>query len=552
MTYPNGTVTDYVYDRRNRLKTLTHKASTAATAALLLGLSYTVDASGLRTHLSATRPNPTNPAQLLTLSTTWIYDAVNRLTQEVVSTTGVSEQRTWSYDAVGNRLRKGRNGVSTDYTYDHNDRLLTERTGNNQTDYTYDASGNLLNTKQGSTVTAEYRWDVENRMVGSTIAGKVLSYGYDPNGIRRSQETIENNIRKRTEYLVDPNQDYAQVIEEWQATGDAVGALGASTLATSYIYGDDLISQTKAAITQFYHYDGLGSVRLLSDQAAAITDRYTYAAFGEADTAFGAQWSGGSTENNYRYAGEQLDPNLGFYYLRARYMDPSAGRFLGMDCYMGSSMDPMSLHKYSYAHNYPAVATDPSGMFTLGQLMTTVNTMTTLVTNAVASYNWVFGNPDNPTVDGIPTIWDYLMSYAVRVASSQLSIAAGPNQATSVPLGSFEGHHVIPIYCCGHKSQKLAKLHRNEHRRIHTKLDRYVTFVNIAGKGIDLLVYKRPTSILRRTPLQRLGRTRAGRTAILAGLQSFYTEDGTLTSGIPSIQSVIFPPFCRQSNKHLT
>jgi RHS repeat-associated protein len=388
MTYPNGTVTDYVYDRRNRLKTLTHKASTAATAALLLGLSYTVDASGLRTHLSATRPNPTNPAQLLTLSTTWIYDAVNRLTQEVVSTTGVSEQRTWSYDAVGNRLRKGRNGVSTDYSYDHNDRLLTEKQGAVQRDYTYDASGNLLNTKQGSTVTAEYRWDVENRMVGSTIAGKVLSYGYDPNGIRRSQETIENNIRKRTEYLVDPNQAYAQVIEEWQAQGSTTGALPSAVLQTSYIYGDDLISQTKAAITQFYHYDGLGSVRLLSDQAAAITDRYTYAAFGEADAAFGAQWSHGSTENNYRYAGEQLDPNLGFYYLRARYMDPAAGRFLGMDSYMGSSMDPMSLHKYSYAHNYPTVATDPSGNVTLVQVASALNITASLALTAISSYEF--------------------------------------------------------------------------------------------------------------------------------------------------------------------
>lgn len=51
----------------------------------------------------------------------------------------------------------------------------------------------------------------------------------------------------RTQYLVDPNQAYAQVLEEWGASA-ASGSLPDETLATTYVYGDDLISQTRLAL----------------------------------------------------------------------------------------------------------------------------------------------------------------------------------------------------------------------------------------------------------------------------------------------------------------
>ena len=39
----------------------------------------------------------------------------------------------------------------------------------------------------------------------------------------------------------------------------------------------------------------------------------------------------GSTKNCYRYCGEQFDETTGLYYLRARYMDTSTGRFISQD-----------------------------------------------------------------------------------------------------------------------------------------------------------------------------------------------------------------------------
>jgi RHS repeat-associated protein len=71
--------------------------------------------------------------------------------------------------------------------------------------------------------------------------------------------------------------------------------------------------------------------------------------------------STGNTPNNYLFAGEQFDPDLGLYYNRARYLNTSTGRFWSMDAYEGVANDPASLHKYLYASADPVDFTDPSG-----------------------------------------------------------------------------------------------------------------------------------------------------------------------------------------------
>ena len=50
----------------------------------------------------------------------------------------------------------------------------------------------------------------------------------------------------------------------------------------TYLYGDDLISQTDSTnTTNTFHYDGLGSTRSLSDDSGEQSDTYDYLAFGE-------------------------------------------------------------------------------------------------------------------------------------------------------------------------------------------------------------------------------------------------------------------------------
>ena len=56
-----------------------------------------------------------------------------------------------------------------------------------------------------------------------------------------------------------------------------------------------------------------------------ITDTYDYDAFGNKIN------STGTTPNNYLYQGEEYDPDLGLYYLSARYYNPLTGGFMSQD-----------------------------------------------------------------------------------------------------------------------------------------------------------------------------------------------------------------------------
>jgi RHS repeat-associated protein len=105
----------------------------------------------------------------------------------------------------------------------------------------------------------------------------------------------------------------------------------------------------------FYGYDGSGSVCQLTDASGAVTDSYEYDAFGN------KIGSTGTTPNNYLYRGEQYDPDLGLYYLRARYYNPLTGRFMSRDPLDGQAKIPATLHKYLYAQGDPLNKVDPSG-----------------------------------------------------------------------------------------------------------------------------------------------------------------------------------------------
>ena len=148
----------------------------------------------------------------------------------------------------------------------------------------------------------------------------------------------------------------------------------------SYTYGLDLISQKTGAIVSFYNYDGHGSVRNLTNLAGQITDTYDYDAFGTIINRTG------TTDNNYLYAGEQFDADLGFYYNRARYLNVQTGRFISQDSFEGSKSEPRSLHKYVYGADDVADKIDPSGNFGIADALTVLTVVGILATMEFSDY----------------------------------------------------------------------------------------------------------------------------------------------------------------------
>jgi RHS repeat-associated protein len=354
-------------------------------------------------------------------------------------------------------------------------------------------------------------------------AQTVASYAYDGNGNRVTKAEPTAEGLKVTTFLVDESQQYAQVVEEREEVAEQP-----AQVTVAYVYGDDLLNQLRGGQRTYYHYDGLGSTRALSDGGGHITDTYRYEAFGN----LAAQT--GSTPNLYRFTGEQFDPDLEMYYLRARYLDVNMGRLSTLDVWPGTLFMPVSLNGYSYAYADPVNGHDPSGHTTLGELTGGINSAVTLTNNAVSLFNFIRGDPNAVKVDSIPTIWDYVMAMLVRGVAG--SVAAALPAAPSAPNSKrLENHHTIPVYVCGHEEQRKSKLAKPDHDKLHFNLYRYKLGIDLAGVAIDLLVYRKPTSRIIRTPLQRLGAKAVGRAAIASGLAFFYARDDWLTKGKPSI-----------------
>ena len=86
-------------------------------------------------------------------------------------------------------------------------------------------------------------------------------------------------------------------------------------------------------------------------------------------------FSAGQTPiTSYLYSGEAFDFNIGQQYLRARFYDPTNGRFNRLDPFYGNSQDPQSFHKYAYVHGDPIQGIDPTGKFLgLGGVLSSIN-----------------------------------------------------------------------------------------------------------------------------------------------------------------------------------
>ncbi|AVH68152.1 polymorphic toxin-type HINT domain-containing protein [Nostoc sp. 'Peltigera membranacea cyanobiont' N6] len=343
----NGSVESRQYDTRLRLTQVTTKN---VTGTIFSDFKYTLDAVGNRKKVE----------EYSGRSVDYTYDSLYRLTEEKI-TDATAGNRTlgYSYDLAGNRLSKtdSTEGLTT-YSYDANNRLKDTTQGSVVTNFTYDNNGSLKQRANGSQ-TINYDWinDGENRLIGVTSSSATgisqQQYIYDAFGSRVA--SISDGVR--TNYLAAPIWDLPQVLMEYDESGQ---------ITADYTHGIGLVRSRRDGREGFYHTDGLGSTRLITDNVGLITDRYTYDAFG------GLLDQTGTFGNSFGFAGEQRDAATGLDYLRARYYDSSLGRFISKDEFPGYLNDPYSQHDYQYAHANPVRYTDPSGYFTLGDAMAAV------------------------------------------------------------------------------------------------------------------------------------------------------------------------------------
>jgi RHS repeat-associated protein len=317
MTRPNGVTTNYTYDNLSRLLSVLHQLSGSS----IDGEVYTVDAAGNRTVKTDEYANVTS---------NYTYDVIYELTQV---TQGSTTTESYTYDPVGNRLSSL--GLSP-YSVNSSNEL----TSTPSTSYSFDNNGNLT-SETTSSGTTSYTWDFENRLTSATLPnnGGTTSFKYDPFGRRiYKSSSLGTSI-----YAYDGN----NVIE---AANSAGGLLAHYAQGQSV---DQPLAIQQGSTTSFYEADGLGSITSLTALNGTLSQTYTYDSFGN------ATGSSGSLTNSFRYTAREFDTETGLFFLRARYYDPTIGRFLSEDP-VGF---PAGSNFYRYVGNGPIDFADPLGQF---------------------------------------------------------------------------------------------------------------------------------------------------------------------------------------------
>ena len=344
ITYGNGMYNDYTYNAGNLISGITLRKS----GETLQSMSYTYNSAG-------NMSQKTETIGVQTLTANYTYDTANRLVSESVF--GYTNYRyNFTYDGAGNRKTaayyvNNAHIYTEDYTYDKNNRLTFKTKDNLQTRYFYDKNGNQTieetypinnegifkldavhsNNSAGVGI-KRYTYNIFNQLTKYTNTagtynnwtGITASYTYFADGLRASKNV--NGIE--TGYLWDGDNICAELNSN-------------KSITERYFRGHHLISDNS---NNYYFHNAHGDVIAVCN-GTTPTNTYAYDAFGNS-----------SSQMKFGYFDQQFDVETGNYYLRARYYDPTTGRFL--------SEDPIKdgLNWYAYCKNNPILLYDYSGL----------------------------------------------------------------------------------------------------------------------------------------------------------------------------------------------
>ena len=304
VTRPDGIDDALTY---NDEQLLSRAASAGSTP--VAGFGYTYGSTDLRASATSTEGN----------TTSYAYDPMGELTKETPS---AGTPQGFSYDAAGNRIGG---------TYDSAEELISDGTAT----YSYDADGQLTRrTVIATGATTTYDWNSRHELAAVHLPdGSTETLSYDPLGRRVS--------------VTDGAATTSSVYDGVNVHLEYEGSASPAAVYTDGLEPNQLVEMARGGHRYSYLVDGQGSTIALADEHGNVVQRYSYDAFGNPSVS-------GSLTNPFTYTGQAWDPISGLYYYKARYYDPTLGRFI--------SRDPvLHANPYPYVENDPANVSDPTG-----------------------------------------------------------------------------------------------------------------------------------------------------------------------------------------------
>jgi RHS repeat-associated protein len=242
------------------------------------------------------------------------------------------------------------------------------------TTYDYNDTG-ALKSVASPAKTVQFGYDLFDRLANATVTAAsqttTVAYSYDAGGNRVGTTVThpDGTIAKRR-FLYDTQTGaVAYRFQENDATGNPT---------RKWLKGLGMEGFTDATGPTLYSLkDTMFSTRGLFSDTASATIATDFDAFGN------IQNSLPPTDTDLSYRDEFRDPVTGLVHLRARDYDTATGRFTSADPWDGDPLQPATLHRYAYASNDPLQNIDPTGMFSLGEMLQTLSTSSLLYSMAI-------------------------------------------------------------------------------------------------------------------------------------------------------------------------
>lgn len=241
-------------------------------------------------------------------TTNYHYDRLDQLVQ----VEGQAPER-FVYDPAGNILSEGGS--------DRFDHTNDQATGNQlkfygDAHYAYDDFGNRIYKFVGKdkSLTTQYTYNKLDQLISVKNYNLVTKYKYDPLGRRIKKENKKEDI---------------QFTWNGQVLCEETKLRGNKEFTKNYIYepfGFKPLAFTKNENIYHFHLDHLGTPQEITNSDGKLVWAIQYRAYGNLAISYINE-----IENNIRFQGQYFDEESGLHYNRFRYYDPDNGVFLSQD-----------------------------------------------------------------------------------------------------------------------------------------------------------------------------------------------------------------------------
>jgi RHS repeat-associated protein len=445
----NPYIVGYAYDANGRLSQTTYPENTVFPADVIVKnvynargyLSQVTNVAGTLAYWTANTVSATGKILTETLgngaTTTRAYDALERMTGNVVAKTGVNLQNfTYTYDTIGNlaqRVDVVQANLTENFAYDSLNRVLqSSGVGLTTKSFSYNAIGNIVTKSDVGTynyplptaarphavssitgtvngfVNPSFTYDADGNML--TGLGRTLTYTSFDMPLTVAGVRFAGGASYNYTYTYNADHERTRLVHSTLGTFIYVHPAGRGELLyekevkptgvvehKNYINAGGLLigviikRSDGTGDTNYFHQDRLGSLTLITNSTGGVLERLAYDAFGKRRNPNGTDSTNNSLfgiNTDRGFTGHEHLDEVALIHMNGRIYDPVTARFLTPDPNVQSPTQLQSYNRYSYGLNNPLAGMDPTGYGFLSDLFsdpigTIVHTVEKVVNSAL-------------------------------------------------------------------------------------------------------------------------------------------------------------------------